>query len=48
MQFFASNATAETWAQDHSEATIMSVEAVYQLVREHVHAPLEKVLQQLQ
>lgn len=47
MQFFVSKETAETWVKDHQEATIMSVEEVYQLVREHVHAPLKKALMQL-
>lgn len=48
MQFFASRDTAETWIQDHPDSTIMTVEEVYQLVRKHVHAPLEKALQELE
>lgn len=47
MHFFASRETADTWVKKHPDATIMSVEEVYQLVREHVHAPLEAALQQL-
>ncbi len=47
MHFFASRETAETWVKDHPDATIMTIEEVYQLVREHVLAPLEKPLQQL-
>jgi len=47
MHFFAARENAETWVKDHPDATIMTVEDVYQLVREHVHAPLEKALQQL-
>lgn len=48
MLFFAARGNAEIWIQDHPEATIMTVEEVYQLVREHVHAPLEKALKQLE
>jgi alkylmercury lyase len=48
MHFFASRETAESWVKDHPEAAIMTVEEVYQLVHEHVHAPLKNVLQQLQ
>lgn len=48
MLFFASRENAENWIQDHPQATIMTVEEVYQLVREHVHAPLEKALEQLE
>jgi alkylmercury lyase len=47
MHFFASRETAETWVKDHPDATIMTVEEVYQLVHEHIHAPLENVLKQL-
>jgi alkylmercury lyase len=47
MHFFSSRETAEIWVKDHPDATIMTVEDAYQLVREHVHAPLEKALQQL-
>jgi alkylmercury lyase len=47
MLFFVSRENAENWNQDHPEATIMTVEEVHQLVREHVHAPLEKALKQL-
>ena len=48
MLFFASRENAETWIQDHPQATIMAVEEVYQLVHEHVHAPLEKALKELE
>lgn len=48
MHFFASRENAEDWVKDHPDATIMTVEDVYQLVREHVHDPLEKALQLLQ
>ena len=48
MHFFASAESAAIWKKDHPEATIMSVEEVYQLVSEHVHAPLAKALQQLE
>jgi alkylmercury lyase len=47
MLFFASRENAEIWTRDHPQATIMTVEEVYQLVREHVHAPLEKALKEL-
>lgn len=48
MQFFASRETAETWVKERPDAIIMTVEEVYQLVRERVHAPLENLLKQLQ
>jgi len=48
MLFFAARETAEIWIQDHPDATIMTVEEVYQLVREHIHNPLKKALQQLE
>ncbi|UCG24690.1 MAG: hypothetical protein JSW55_01440, partial [Chloroflexota bacterium] len=48
MHFFASAESAAIWKKDHPEAAIMSVEEVYQLVHEHVHAPLAKALQQLE
>lgn len=48
MLFFASRDNAEIWIRDHPQATIMTVEEVYQLVRENVHAPLEKALKQLE
>jgi len=48
MLFFASRGNAQIWIQDHPQATIMTVEEVYQLVDKHVHAPLEKALQQLE
>jgi alkylmercury lyase len=47
MHFFASRENAAIWVRDHPNATVMSVEEVYQLVREHVHIPLERALQQL-
>jgi len=47
MHFFASRETAEVWVKKHPDAAIMSVEEVYQLVREQIHAPLEAALQQL-
>ncbi len=47
MHFFASRENAAAWVEDHPDATIMSVEEVYQLVRDHVHVPLESVLQEL-
>ena len=47
MLFFASRKNAESWSQDHPEATIMMVEEVFHLVHEHIHAPLEKALKQL-
>ncbi|MGD8753728.1 MAG: organomercurial lyase [Anaerolineales bacterium] len=48
MHFFASRETAQQWVKDHPDATIMTVEEVAQLVREHIHAPLEKVLHELE
>jgi hypothetical protein len=48
MHFFASRETAETWLKDHSGATIMTVEEVHQVVRKHVHAPLERALKELE
>lgn len=48
MHFFASRETAELWVRDHPDAMIMTVEEVYQLIRKHVHIPLEKALQQLE
>jgi alkylmercury lyase len=47
MQFFAWRENAESWIQDHPQASIMTVEEVYQLVHEQVHAPLEEALKQL-
>lgn len=47
MHFFASRETAETWVEDHPAAAIMSVEEVYQLVRQQVHVPLENALNEL-
>jgi alkylmercury lyase len=47
MHFFAFRENAEIWVKDHPDAMVMTVEEVYQLVREHVHAPLEKALQHL-
>lgn len=47
MHFFASRESAATWVRDHPNATIMSVEEVYQLVHEHIHLPLARALQQL-
>ena len=48
MLFFASRENAEIWIRDHPQATIMTVEEVYQLVHEHVHAPLKKALKELE
>ncbi|MGD2155593.1 MAG: organomercurial lyase [Anaerolineales bacterium] len=48
MHFFASRENAQHWVKDHPDATIMEVEDVYLLVQERIHAPLEKVLQQLE
>ena len=48
MHFFSSRETAEIWVKDHPDATIMTVEEVHQVVRKHVHAPLEKALKQLE
>jgi alkylmercury lyase len=48
MLFFASRENAEHWIRDHPQASIMSVEEVYQLVREYIHTPLEKALEQLE
>lgn len=47
MHFFASRDSATTWVTDHPNATVMSVDEVYHMVHEHVHAPLKNVLQQL-
>lgn len=47
MHFFASPESATIWVRDHPDATIMSVEEVYQLVRDHIHIPLAGALQQL-
>ena len=47
MHFFASRESAATWLRDHPNATIMSVEEVYQLIHEHIHVPLASALQQL-
>jgi alkylmercury lyase len=47
MHFFASRESATTWLKDHPKAKIMSVEEVHQLVHEHIHIPLARVLQQL-
>lgn len=48
MHFFAKRDNAETWLIDHPDATIMTVEEVYRLVRKHIHVPLKKALQQLE
>lgn len=48
MNFFASRDTADAWVEDHPHVTIMTVEDVYKLVRENVHAPLEKALKELE
>ena len=47
MHFFASSESATIWVRDHPSAPIMSVEEVYQLVRDHIHVPLESALRQL-
>lgn len=47
MHFFASPDSAALWIRDHPDAKVMSVEEVSQLVRDHIHAPLESVLQEL-
>jgi alkylmercury lyase len=47
MHFFASNQSAMIWVRDHPNATIMSVEEVYQLVHEHIHVPLASSINQL-
>jgi len=47
MHFFASRESAATWLQDHPNATVMSVEEVYQFVHRYIHIPLASVLQQL-
>jgi len=47
MHFFASRESASIWVKDHPNATVMSVEEVYQLVDEHIHTPLAGVLQEL-
>jgi alkylmercury lyase len=47
MHFFASPESAEIWVRDHPSAAIMSVEEVYQLVHDHIHAPLASAIQQL-
>lgn len=47
MRFFASRESATIWVREHPNATIMSVEEVYQLVHDHIHVPLEKALNEL-
>lgn len=47
MHFFASRESAAIWVREHPTATVMSVDEVYQLVRDQIHAPLAGVLQQL-
>jgi alkylmercury lyase len=47
MHFFVSHESASVWVRDHPGATIMPVEEVYQLVREHIHTPLAGALRQL-